>query len=57
MLHEGIVVVEATGEEEYLGVEGPGRHVSVEVGEVGVFYDRLEERLPAEALSQESCEA
>ncbi len=57
VLHEGIVIVEAAREEEYLRVKGPGGHVCIEVGEVGIFNDRLEERLPAQPLSQEGGEA
>ena len=45
---------ELVREEEELGAVGPGLHVAVEVGEVGVLLVRLEERLDVVAPAEEA---
>ena len=52
MVTELAMGAQAAGQEEDLGVEGPGAHVTIEVGQVGVLADRLIERLPVEATRE-----
>jgi len=43
-------LVETTIQEIYLQVEGPLRHVTIEIAEVWILIDRLEQRCPAVVL-------
>ena len=53
MLCQVVVGAQAVRQEEDLRMERPGIHVRIEIGQVGILGHRLEERLPAQAHTQQ----
>ena len=43
---------QTVGKEKDLGMERPGAHISIKVGQVGIFRNRLVKRLPTQAAAQ-----
>jgi hypothetical protein len=41
------------GEKKYLGMESPGLHICVKIGQVWVVGNRLVKWLPAEIITQQ----